>query len=320
MKLIIIEGPDGAGKSRLVENLVKLLDGRGLVEVAHHGPYPGEKRIADHYLASFAAGREQYQPAPDYVILDRCWLSELVYGPIFREAVRLSSAELRILTRAALGCETVVVYALPGADVCVKNMAGREKDNYLTARPDRFKRLYAAYRDQWRELMKLTGLPTIVYNYAADPNARGLAQLLPHRALPPNLGPGAGSWKRGVYLLVGEQPGQTQLGELASSDVPFSGFAGCSPWLADQLDRFGVPESRLYWVNALNRNGQRTDHAFVEDLKPRGIIALGAIAEEWCRDSMPYATIPHPQYWKRFHAREEYDLARAFADAEAVMK
>jgi hypothetical protein len=126
-----------------------------------------------------------------------------------------------------------------------------------------------------------------------------------------NRGPGAGAYRPGaVTLLVGERPNVARTGELKHR-IPLVTFAGtgCAIWLAQQLEDAGVPESILYWINAYDAVGVPTDAAFLDDLQPHRVIAMGKLAERWCTDhASKFETVPHPQYWKRFHGNQRYPL------------
>lgn len=78
---IIVEGPDGAGKSTLVQELVVELwrRGRGTVLV-------NPKRSPNQPpLVEYKARLDFYRPRTGLdLILDRCWYSDDVYGPIWR--------------------------------------------------------------------------------------------------------------------------------------------------------------------------------------------------------------------------------------------
>lgn len=126
-----------------------------------------------------------------------------------------------------------------------------------------------------------------------------------------NRGPGAGAYRPGaVALLVGERPGTARSGALRHR-LPFVTFAGvgCAPWLAEQLESAEIPENALYWINAYDAINTPTAAAFLADLRPRVIVALGRLAARWCGDAgVRYEEAPHPQHWKRFRAREPYPL------------
>jgi hypothetical protein len=93
--------------------------------------------------------------------------------------------------------------------------------------------------------------------------------------------------------------------------LPFVTFGGggCAPWLADGLERAGVPENTLYWINAYDVRGAATSAEFVKDLRPVQVVAMGKLAERWCVDHMVrHDSVPHPQYWMRFHHHAPYPL------------
>lgn len=126
----------------------------------------------------------------------------------------------------------------------------------------------------------------------------------------PNRGPGAGAFRRGVCLLVGERPGVARSGQLKHR-LPFVSFDGngCAGWLAEQLENAGVSEADLYWINAYDALSFPTNSSFVDALQPTQIIALGKEASRWCKAShLPHRCVPHPQYWKRFRSKERYPL------------
>lgn len=137
-------------------------------------------------------------------------------------------------------------------------------------------------------------------------------------ALPPpgplgwvNRGPGAGAFRPGAMLLIGERPGVARSGQLKHR-LPFVSFdgGGCAGWLAEQLESVSVPESALYWINAYDALGVPTSPAFLYALEPTHIVALGRDAERWCNANAvgDFYVVPHPQYWKRFQSRRRYPL------------
>lgn len=78
---IIIEGPDGAGKSTLVQELAMQLwrADRGTVLI---NP---KRSPRQHVLVEYKLRLDFYQPRKGVdLILDRCWYSDDVYGPRWR--------------------------------------------------------------------------------------------------------------------------------------------------------------------------------------------------------------------------------------------
>ena len=74
--LIILEGPDGAGKTTLANALSEKLGG---VEIRHCGPLtqpPLDEYVRDLY--------DYYVRGTGDIIYDRHYMGELIYGPLYR--------------------------------------------------------------------------------------------------------------------------------------------------------------------------------------------------------------------------------------------
>lgn len=286
--VVIIEGPDGAGKTLLAR---KLATRRYL----HQGPYAGDP------LEQSLTLLEQFK---ERVVLDRFHLGEQVYGPIFRGKDALGAAGRRMLERYLLSRRTLVVVALPPFDTAYKNWKDRKSlGGEMFA--DHYGDVYAGFRN-----LK-TQLPTITYDYTRDTQESFALKYI--NQLPKNLnhGPGVGSFREGVTLIVGEQCADPT-DPLA---FPFIGRGGCSEWLAERLEEADVDEKNLYWINAVQNDGRWTDVGFIDRLKPARIFLLGQVAKEWWKplgqpgDVVRY--FPHPQSHKRFKHHEPYDLIEA---------
>lgn len=77
---IIIEGPDGAGKSTLAKSLAGALDMNILKMTANGGQ---------------SAREYEQKLACDGVIIDRCWVSEQVYSDLFGREPRIDNDDAR---------------------------------------------------------------------------------------------------------------------------------------------------------------------------------------------------------------------------------
>lgn len=287
--LTIFEGPDGAGKTTLINELAR----RWLRGVrTHHGDYPDVADVASMYVPDLITATLRD------VLMDRCWISERPYADAFRGGItRISPGAQRMLERLAWSARTVVVICLPPFDRCRNAFLARKGEEYLDT-VDQLKEVYDGYQ------LLSTHLPTVRYDFTTsspDELEDQLMQLRPRF----NQGPGIGHFEPGVTLLVGERPHPP-----ATRNYPFVSFdAGCSGWLADQLEKTGVPERDLYWVNAFDHHDRETTSAFLHHLQPHRIVALGRVAGRWCEATgRPHAAVPHPQHWKRFHHHDEYPL------------
>lgn len=292
MSAVIIEGPDGAGKTTLIEALRQRWRWSG---VDHHGAYLGEERIARHYLKSLYRGLAQPQRVQ---LLDRSWLAEPIYGAVMRGgADRITIADRRMLERVALGAGAVTVLCLPPFKACERAWKGRLEREY-PQRADQLRALYDAYKQLGADL---------VYDYTTDTAAeltKALQALLVARV---NQGPGLGSPKA-TTLLVGDEVSQHGHPALPFVDLT---RGGCSAWLAEHLEEHGVAEAGLYWIN--QATSEPDDFAAGLGQFER-VVALGGQAIAWCETrGVAHVATYHPQYWKRFRHHEEYPLGGLLA-------
>jgi hypothetical protein len=118
---------------------------------------------------------------------------------------------------------------------------------------------------------------------------------------------GAGAFITGNVMIVGEQDSDPTA---SVEQRPFCTTKGCTGWLNKQLEAEGIPEEKLYWINALNNDYSTVDlPRLVDALKPRAILALGGIAQKVCKDyEVEFKPFYHPQYWKRFKSKQPYAL------------
>ena len=93
---IIIEGPDGAGKSTLAKQLAESLN----LEIVHFVA-PTDNTPQFEMYRDFMIDAQN-------VILDRAWYSDMVYGPVFRGKAEIRSSDMRELERGAE--DTFVIY------------------------------------------------------------------------------------------------------------------------------------------------------------------------------------------------------------------
>ena len=95
-KLIIVEGMDNTGKSTLINQYIQVrtaLNPVVNIEVIHMEKPPQD--VSKEELSAFQhksymrmvdrlKDLKQNKDCPDYIILDRAWISEYVYGPYYR--------------------------------------------------------------------------------------------------------------------------------------------------------------------------------------------------------------------------------------------
>lgn len=97
-RTVVLEGCDGTGKSTLAAHLTR----RSGFSVVHCVPTPGGIDLAERYRDVLRqTGR---------LVLDRCFVSELVYGPLRRGRSRLTWAQALDLTEAVAARDGVFLH------------------------------------------------------------------------------------------------------------------------------------------------------------------------------------------------------------------
>lgn len=127
---------------------------------------------------------------------------------------------------------------------------------------------------------------------------------------------GAGNFKPGVTLLVGERVSHPDESEY---HAPFCSVRASSGWLNTLLARSRVCERNLFWINALENDGTFVDLGeLVRELRPANVIALGKVAEARLSVyNIEHDAVPHPQYWKRFKSKDPYPLIKKLEQLHA---
>lgn len=109
MRHLIIEGPDGAGKTTLAHDLCK----RYGMAYHHEGPPPNPGAF-EHYRSLL--------DWPEPTVFDRLHVGELVYGPLLRGGSQLTLEQANLLNRKA-----DLVICLPPWETCLDNTRPRDE-------------------------------------------------------------------------------------------------------------------------------------------------------------------------------------------------
>lgn len=272
--LILVDGPLSDIRTKVAEDLSNLYVGmlaRGNVNTQ-----------PDTYVRMMSPAIDQLQP----VVIECSWITQRrhapMYSPVSQQVFKRYTAQRRMLDRLALGC---------GA-ICVQVVDPNSK-----------------LLDRWSSYDDI--IPTIHVDTWDNRFIQDIQYELSKRTNP---GPGIGRWTpRESVLLIGDQHGVTTQPYNVRRNIAFCSMsgAGCSEWLADQLEAAGFGEELFYWINARQpgTGGKLTDRDFLQELQPRATVALGEAAADWCyRADLPSEKVQHPQSWKRFHFKEQYPL------------
>lgn len=139
-RVIILEGPDGGGKTTIANKYAEDFGG----VVIHEGPPPpGTSDLLTYYSDKLRAACESNM---GLVIFDRLYLGEHVYGPVHRDQDRLGKAGVQRMCNMciALGVEQFIClppYAIARANYQRKM---KEADDYLK-NVDKWHEVYYRY-------------------------------------------------------------------------------------------------------------------------------------------------------------------------------
>ena len=131
---IIIEGPDGAGKSTLAKSLAGTLD-MNILKMTFNGG-----QSVREYKQKLAC---------DGVIIDRCWVSEQVYSDLFGREPRISDGDAEELTELCGRVGIPIIVLLPPLHIIISRLNERG-DEYADVVCPNIVEIYRRYRD-WAE-------------------------------------------------------------------------------------------------------------------------------------------------------------------------
>lgn len=143
---IIVEGPDGAGKTTLVNALDDVMRIASLYPVVryHYGELPNLSgpQLARIYRDSMTIPGIGVGD----VICDRSWISEEPYRRVYRPDLRRLNPEIdRRLARAAARCSSAIILCLPDFYRIAENFKNRMGEEYLDDM-DQLSLVYKWYR------------------------------------------------------------------------------------------------------------------------------------------------------------------------------
>lgn len=290
--IVILEGPDGSGKTTLARFLEKEHGFRYI----HTGP-PETDKVLDAY------GRTLYDAhkSGDLVVIDRLHVGERIYGPILRDQDKLGLRGEILIQRLISAYGAQLIFCLPPFFTALANWKARHGEE-LVAHENTYTAIYNKY---------LSTMNSVFYNSASwydytrmalDTSAKLLLafhnkEVLPHGVI--------GSTSP-LFLFVGDQANQTYL------DLPFFSLNGSSQYLNDCLTEAGYQEKSIALVNAIDLSGSRMPLSEIyATLREPKVIALGGNAHDALNHSrVKHVTIPHPAYWKRFQSDKRDDYVK----------
>ena len=149
--IIILEGPDGSGKTTLAQQLARQT-GYPILHRTQPKTEEEKKLMLGEYLQTINSCKN--------MIFDRCWYSEMAYGPVMRDDSVISYPEMYALERMLAKGGAVIIHCT-GPEPTLWKRCTRRGEEYITSR-DNFKAIY----DNYNEIMSVPHyVPVLKYEY-----------------------------------------------------------------------------------------------------------------------------------------------------------
>jgi cytidylate kinase len=299
--LIIIEGVDGSGKSTLAQRLHDELSKHLPTQLLHRGPLKRDP------LEEYELDLDTYRPfGGTHVVCDRWHLGEDVYGPMYRGESALTLPVRRHVELFQQSRGAIVVFMTQSLDVLIDRVGARGDDMVATAELGELAEAYFP-------VVARSVLPTFQISGFEDDTIDNLlgtairyekhSQLLP--SFPTYVGPASPS-----FLLLGERRKHEGY---SSAFVPENSTSG--HYLLQHVPNDMYMSMGL--ANAEEENVRDIWHALDHPM----VVALGKSAAREClHKDIPFGTVPHPQYVRRFHHAHGETYGRLIRDAALHQK
>lgn len=321
--LIILEGPDGSGKTTLAKELID--------QGCHyqHMTYRWPNKMVQYQTACFMHNLKKALDTNTPVVIDRWWISDMIYAKVFRGGSPWPHYG-RMLDRMLLSYGGIYVMCQPGTPeeykVRFKKLADERKEMYTDI--NKMAEVYDDYTDLfygsacnksyegYLGVMMKKGMcyrqDCLKYDYLSEGGkVKKIAARLKenvlrnyaHQNFPTFHNQTAGNFCADTIVL-GDKPNLKW--NSGRPDWPFFENANCSLHLAKTLDELGVDEAHTFYVNI---NHPITGISHIQSwlhhkTRPIRVITLGNDAEvtylkNFC-GSNSYIPAPHPQAARRF--------------------
>jgi thymidylate kinase len=148
--MILIEGPDGAGKTTLAHELSKRY---GFSIAGTRGPSEDVRERVYSALGHAVAGDKPV------VIYDRLFFSELVYGSVLRGKVMFSNREEEYIKRVLAALKCPIIFCIPNIKVIDSNL---EQKEHLEGVRENIGEIHRRYMNLFTET---TGMNRTLWDY-----------------------------------------------------------------------------------------------------------------------------------------------------------
>lgn len=156
--IYIIDGPDGAGKTTLAQQIKAASPGS---EIMHFGT-PATPEEAANYWQVYLAAIEKAADGHT-IIFDRSWYSDLVYGPVMRGKQEMTEQHKDCLEHAVRSSGGGLVIYCTGVQRKLWSRCLQRGETYIK-NGDQHKAICQKYDEVMRNIKRL---PLVVYNTTA---------------------------------------------------------------------------------------------------------------------------------------------------------
>jgi nicotinamide riboside kinase len=333
--IIVLEGPDCTGKSTLAKAIVEKFNGTYI-----HATWSKDlDRVMWEYHLELV-DRAVRESKDRVVVIDRLWLSEAIYGRIYRGGSKIPH-EGRMLDRILRAYGTLNIVCLPqtplhGAQAIADSAKKRdemwEKEGF--GKSLALCNCFEAYMfggqyktETYADTFVHSGAlklrdDTIRYSICDHGSANGMLFMLdfvevklnqlrtrvagfdPYR---PNV---VGS-PTASHIVCGDALNPKD----ALTKWPFCEYGNASLWLAESMHRANIDESKVIFTNVNDDDGAAALALIDLDLSRR-VVCLGTKAAVTLskRGITNFKQIPHPQWDRRFNRNGTKSYAEALAE------
>lgn len=312
--IIVIEGPDGVGKTSLAEAIVKDIGGKVV-----HLTYRYPNNMHQYHTAAMYHVIRAATKGP--VVLDRWWASELVYANIYRGGSKWPHM-WRMLHRVALRFGFYYVWCDSESDLKKYNqryniLRGKREEMYDSG----MDKVAQEFRDLCDGLIRHDAVHDITkfpfdFNTTVPDVVQGAMRRLQsvnQTFLDLNIVDVAGNTNNPKVVLVGDKF------ELKGrrTQFPFFEYDGSSLWMVEAMTTMGIKERDVMMINAAAPDGSPNSKLmqYVRAYYDKPIVALGLNAAKYWLDAnhKPVTrTFSHPSYTRQFNDKDltEYRILK----------
>lgn len=299
--VIVVEGPDCSGKSTLCNQLAELSGGKVI-----HMTYRFKNNMFEYNTAVLRQTAKLSKEK--LVILDRSYLSEIVYAKVFRNGGRWPLID-RFIEPVLASLNYMGIYCDPYDGDIEKQVSAHSaaQDPDHPYNDSNYRKVVETYR--YEMSVRSQFKKWFFYNYHEDTAAGMLTRFAGHVVGAATVDENCtGRLRNSRLLLVGEQVNCKYRQKIL---WPFHEYANSSLWLHQRLDNAGISSDRCCFMNALVDGKEQGTQLFSRMISnPIAILPLGKAAEDLVKKTssrvlsakiVPEIYWPgHPQYVKRF--------------------